>query len=325
MRRASFVFVFLLSSIAAAAEPNAADRESARAYMAEGRQKRDAGDFKAALRAFEAADAIMHVPTTAFEIAKTQSMMSLLVEARDEALRIARTPITPNEPAPFAEARTAAQKLADDLESRVPSIRVTLKAGPDSATVTIDDVALPAVAVGLPRKLDPGMHTVVAKSGALERRVSVQVLEREAKEIPIDLAEPQAPTTVTPITTTPTTPVAATRKGPWLTLGIISLGVGVAGLATGSVAGLMSISDTSTLKNQCPNNSCPPTLNGGVTASSALTEARNLATISDVGFIAGGVLAAVGLTFIVLAATKKSATTVTVGGGLGSLFVAGTF
>src|SRR5262249_27770672 len=64
----------LVTGAAWAAEPSAVDRESARAYMAEGRQKRDAGDLKAALRAFQAADAVMHVPTTGFEVAKTEAL-----------------------------------------------------------------------------------------------------------------------------------------------------------------------------------------------------------------------------------------------------------
>ncbi len=305
MRHAAAAIVLFFAVSASATEPSPADRESARAYMTEGRQKRDASDFKAALRAFQAADAIMHVPTTAFEVAKTESMMNMLVEARDEALRIARIPQAPGEPAPFAEARAAAQKLADDLESRVPSIRVTLKSGPESATVTIDDVVLPAIAVGLPRKLDPGTHVIVAKAGAIERRVSVQVLEREAKEVPIDLAEVAVkPAVVTPVITTTTTTSTTSsdarpsRSGPWMTVGIATLAAGVIGIGVGSVTGVMSLSETSTIKNQCNGNACPSS------QTNALSDARTLAMISDIGFIAGGVLAALGVTFIVIGATK---------------------
>ena len=47
------------------ADPSAADKETARALMNEGRTDRDKGDLKAAVKAFAAADALMHVPTTA--------------------------------------------------------------------------------------------------------------------------------------------------------------------------------------------------------------------------------------------------------------------
>lgn len=123
LRRIAFVLVLALPGLASAATPNAADRETARTYMTEGRKQRDENDLKAALRAFEAADAIMHVPTTGLEVAKTEAMLGQLVEGRDVALRVARSSPEPGEPAPFAEARAAARKLADELEGRIPSIR----------------------------------------------------------------------------------------------------------------------------------------------------------------------------------------------------------
>ncbi len=327
MRRAAIALVLLFfSSIALAAEPSAADRESARTYMSDGRQKRDANDLKGALRAFEAADAIMHVATTAFEVAKTQALMGLLVEARDTALHITRSPAIAGEPPPFAEARTAAQKLADDLELRIPSIRVTIKNGV-GASVSVDDAALPSIAIGLPRKLDPGTHVIVAKLGAIERRVNVQVLEREAKDVPIDLAEPAQPVVVTPVVPveTTTTAPASPSKVPWLTLGIVGIGAGVASVAIASITGIMSISQTNTIKSQCTGSSCPATLSDGKDTKSAIADAGTLATVSDVTFIIGGALAAAGATFVVIAASHKSSPHMSMGFGPASMFVSGAF
>jgi hypothetical protein len=302
--------LLLVSATALAGEPSAADRESARAYMAEGRSRRDAGDLKSALRAFEAADAVMHVPTTALEVARTQAMMGQLVEARDLALQIARSQPRPGEPAPFEEARAAAKQLADDLEARIPSIRLVLKDG-DGAQVHMDGVAIPAVAVGLGRKLDPGMHTIVVTRGSVERRMTVQVLEREAKEVPIDLSAtasaPPAALQPTPIT------ASAPSRGPWLALGIAGLGAGVAGIALGSITGLMSISETNDVKSQCSGNTCPATLKDGRDTNAALSDARTLAGVSTVAFIAGGVLAGAGAVFVVLGATHKARVEVSVG------------
>ncbi len=310
-------------------EPSAADRESARAYMTEGRQKRDSGDLKAALRAFEAADAVMHVPTTALEVARTQAMMGLLVEARDLALQIARAPAKPNEPPPFQEARAAAQKLADDLDPRVPSIRIVLKGAPDGVEVKIDDVVLPAVAVGLPRKLNPGSHAVIAKLGTVERKMVVQVLEREAKEVPIEWATPATaatapPNVVSPPAPTPT-PAApeSPSHGPWIGLGIGSLGLAVAGVAAGAITGLMSISETNTVKSQCAGTSCPAVLSDGRDTNSVLSDARTLGAIADVAFIAAGAFAVVGTIFVVVGATHKAK--VEIGLGPGSVFFGGKF
>src|SRR5579864_2462419 len=102
----------------AAAEPSAADKETARALMQGARDKRDAHDLKGALDAFQKADAIMHVPTTGYEVAATEAALGLIVEARDKALEILRIPKTTREPPPFLQARQKAQGLADSLAPR---------------------------------------------------------------------------------------------------------------------------------------------------------------------------------------------------------------
>jgi len=318
--RAAGCLVGLVLAIApcvALADPTAADKETARTLMSEARQKRDANDLKAALRAFQAADAIMHVPTTGYEVAKTQSMLGMLVEARDEALTIARSPVKPGEPPPFAEARAQSQKLADELESRIPSIRVVVK-NADNASVTIDGEALPSVAIGLPRRLDPGSHAVIAKAGGSERRINVQVLEREAKEVPIDFGEPAPPqntamssnTNASTSASTSTTAEGAKNRSPWLAVGITGIAVGGVGLAIGAVTGSLSLAQTNDIKAVCdPSGNCNPQLKDGSSTQSAINGARTLATVSDVALVAGGVIAAAGLVFIVVAATSKSSTT----------------
>src|SRR5262245_39056748 len=52
----------------ALAEPTAAEKETARALVKSGREKRASGDLKGALADFQAAHAVMHVPTTGIEV-----------------------------------------------------------------------------------------------------------------------------------------------------------------------------------------------------------------------------------------------------------------
>src|ERR1700679_951302 len=112
----------LTLSARASAEPSAAERDTARGLMAEGRSDRENGDLQDALRAFLGADAIMHVPTTGLEVARTQAALGLLVEAWNTALRVSRTSARPGEPAPFHVARQAAVVLKGEMEARVPSL-----------------------------------------------------------------------------------------------------------------------------------------------------------------------------------------------------------
>ena len=93
--------------------------------------------LQAALKAFRAADSIMHVPTTAIEVAKTEALAGLLLEARDHALTLARSKAQPGEPGPFADARTAAQQLANELDVRIPSVRFTLTGAKEDGCVLV--------------------------------------------------------------------------------------------------------------------------------------------------------------------------------------------
>src|SRR5262245_59359639 len=108
------------------AQPTAAERDSARNLMEQGDTKRDKGDLQGALKAFEAADAIMRVPTTGLEVARVQVELGKLVEARETLGRLLRIPIRPNEPAPFLGARRAAEQLANELSARIPTMTVAV-------------------------------------------------------------------------------------------------------------------------------------------------------------------------------------------------------
>jgi len=176
---------------------------------------------------------------------------------------------------------------------------------------------------------------VIAKAGSNERRINVQVLEREAKEVPIDFGEAAPPqnnannasnntsnNTSTSTSTSTSTTSDAPHKSPWLAVGITGLAVGGVGLAIGAVTGTMSLSQT----NDIIKNSCGGTSTCPASAQPAIADARTLATVSDVGFIAGGVIAAAGLVFIVVAATSKSPTTsAELRLGPGSLMLSGRF
>jgi hypothetical protein len=312
-KRALFVLALMLLPVLAEtlalAEPTAADRETARALMKQGTAARDAGDLKEALKNFEAADAIMRVPTTAYEVAKTRATLGMLIEARDVALSIARSQAQPGEPPPFADARVAAQKLSDDLEGRVPSIKIQVKGATDPQ-ISIDNVPLAKALVGLPRKLNPGKHTIAVKATEGSRSMIVEVFEREAKELTIDLGSTEKVDPVPLSVTVPEQPQS--KKSPLpLALMISGYGIGVAGVVISSVTGAMSISQTNTIKMECGGLTCPPGKKG------AVDSANSLATVSTVALVAAGVGAAIGIvgTILFFATPRKTALRGTIGVG----------
>jgi hypothetical protein len=75
----------------------------------------------------------------------------------------------------------------------------------------------------------------------------------------------------------------------------VSGGVGAAGLVVGAITGILSLSTTSKLKNECPGKVCPP---GGPTSD--YNSASTTGTISDIGFIVGVVGAGVAVATLLI-------------------------
>src|SRR4051794_16154924 len=80
------------SASPAFATPSASERETARSLMQDGDRLLSSGDPMNALKCYQAAHAIMHVPTTGVAVAKTQAEVGQLVEARSSALDVLSIP-----------------------------------------------------------------------------------------------------------------------------------------------------------------------------------------------------------------------------------------
>jgi hypothetical protein len=278
----------------AEADPTAADKETARRLMAEGRAHRDAKDFAAALQSFQAADALMHVPTTGLEVARTEIALGQLVEARDKLIAVTRIPQVPNEPKPFVDARTAAQALSTDVAARIPTLKVTLQGVPPGATakVLVDGAEIPPAALLARRTLDPGHHVISARVGDGDPKTAeVDLAEKASEEVALDLSvTPGTPSSEAPPSTEAATEAAPENPSRDHTLAFIGFGVGAAGLLTGSITGVLAISNFNSAKSEgCVGTRCPPA------SYSALNTANTMATVSTVGFIVAGVGAVVGV------------------------------
>jgi hypothetical protein len=297
----------LLFSTPSHADPTAADRETARSLMQEGRDLRDKGDLREALKRFKAADDIMHVPTTALEVARVQVSLGLLVEARDTVAAMRQTPSKRSDPAPFTEARAKAEELDASLNGRVPALKIAVKgvAAGEDATVAVDGVPVAPAALGLPRSVDPGHHVVTAKTSTGEGKAEVDVREGEQKPVEVTLASTAPPETAAPTPPAPTepeTPEPATRSHSPTALTWVGVGVAGAGVIAGSVTGFLSLSKTSSLNSACQAKICGPSNQSG------LDSANMLATVSDVAFAAAGVGAVVAIVSLVVGHGDAGAT-----------------
>jgi hypothetical protein len=329
-RRAAVVAAVLTLSTAALAEPTAADKETARGLMATGRKDRAKGDLQGALKAFGAADAIMHVPTTGLEVARSQAALGLLVEARDTALQVSRTPAPPGEPAPFKAARDAATTLSEELAGRIPSLTVSLKNAPEGTTLTVDGIRVPAEATSEPRKLNPGHHVVVAKAAAAEGKQEVDLAEQDAKTVTIELAAKESKAAANEPAPEPAAPTEEPSERSPVAKALVFGGFGMAGVGVvvGSITGVLSLTKTSSIKGSsaCEGSVCNPSEDGDISS------ARTTATISTVAFVAAGVGAAAGVVGLLMhdgsgAASEKEQPSAWIQPtvGLGTLGIRGRF
>jgi hypothetical protein len=187
-----------------------------------------------------------------------------------------------------------------DVEARVPSVILSAKDGDGAdlvdVAVTIDGKEGTRKLDGRALDIDPGEHTfafTLASGTKTEQHVLVHEREKGksvavvigARTVAANAGDPGGrPQGTSPL-----------RLGGW-----VMVGAGVAGLAVGTVFGLVASSKLSAPQCDESTKQCDP----GVVSS-----ANSAATVSTVGFVAGGALVAGGLALVLLAprSTRPSA------------------
>jgi hypothetical protein len=266
----------------AAAQPSESEKETARNLMAEARDLRDRRDLRGALARFEAADTIMGVPTTGFEIARTQADLGLLIEARATLRRVLGIPQRPDDPEPFAVARDKAKQLDAELAHRIGAVRVLVHGvARRDVSITVDQDQLPATALEGPFRVNPGRHRVVARSGNRELVREVEVPERDTVTVELELGEPKR-------SPPPPRPEAEPGHAKIPVLAYVGGGLAIGGALLGGASGVIALSKKRSAEEGCRNNHCPPA------TWDDLDAAHSFATASTIGFVLAGVGVGVG-------------------------------
>lgn len=297
----------LTATTAAHANPTSADRETARTLMQQGRELAAKGDLKEALKRFKGADDIMHVPTTALEVARTLVAIGQLVEARDFIAAIRQNAPRASEPQPFKDARAKADALDASLNGRIPSLVVTVKGAPEGeqAAVSVDGTPIPAGVVGLPRAVDPGHHVVTARvasktaQGEGTQEVDVREGQQKPVEVTLTVTATPEPTATPPVAPPPEAPAPGTSHSPTV-ITWVGVGLAGAGVIAGTVTGVLSMSKKSALQSECPNDVCAP-------GNSDYSAANTYALVSTIGFIAAGVGAGVAAVTLIVGHEEPAA------------------
>ena len=275
--RLSAIVVLAATFSAASAHaqsPSTSQRALTLGYEADGLFAR--GRWSEAYERFAEADQLAHSPVFVLYMARCRKNAGRLVEARSLYERAAHETLAPDAPKPFREATTDAAAERDEVARRIPTVRLVVTGAQGAVTVTIDGEVVSARTDVI--ELDPGTHEVKASSADLGVHKTVTVAEG-ARAVPVELVLSRAPGAKEP--------PPETQSGS-LAPALVALSLGVVGVGVGAVAGALAAGKTNDVKPSYIDGHCR------VQDGDELDAARTLATVSTIGFIAGGAALALG-------------------------------
>jgi hypothetical protein len=215
-----------------------------------------------------------------------------------------------------------------NIRSSDPNARITVSRQGSSAPSQLYDLDKDGHAT---LGLRSGTITVVARAGEkrLEWTSALSPGEQTTHEFDFEASKEQASAPSAATSSSSTDSGVKRRPSGLFIAGLATAGVGVLTVGGGAVLGVMSQNKESSARDSCIESTCPES------TEADFDSAASMATAANVMFIAGGVLAATGITLAVLGTRSKKtegavaarhlsvAPSVTPAGG--GLFAYGTF
>lgn len=227
---------------------------------------------------------------TLFTLAECERLGGRLLEAARIYERfLVEAPPGDDSSRELARQRVAREQL-DELSRRLPAVRVRVAGEvPASAEIWLDGQSVSLKQLDQAMLVEVGTHVVAFRSAGRPRReIIVDVSAGERRSIELRFRETESPAPPTP-------PSSGTAIVPWRVTAAVTGGAALAGIVVGSVSGAIALSEQSTADDLCDGPACRE--QRGVDAGRS---AKNAATISTAGFVAGGALAAVAVAAIVI-------------------------
>ncbi|RLB57976.1 MAG: hypothetical protein DRI90_17310 [Deltaproteobacteria bacterium] len=310
--------VLLATTGVAHAQPSDADRATARALYVEGQKALAAGDFQAAADKFLRGESLFHAPTMLVGLARAYVGLGKYVGAMESYNKVIREELPEKAPKAFVTAVEEAKNEVVGLDEKIGWVTISVD-GPSDPVVMLDDGEVSVASLGVKRAVNPGDHLVkVTAAGYLPAQQEFSIGAGATQEVALTLEAAPEGATESPGGGDGT---GSAADGSTLRLvGFIGLGLGGAGLVLGAITGGLAIGKHGDLSDSCIDGSCPPDQQDN------LDSYETMGTMSTIGFIAGGVLAATGLVLVLVApsgdgdgADQASSPVLTTTVGLGQL------
>jgi hypothetical protein len=274
---AGLVLLAALSSSAAARAQDIRDPAAAEELFRQGRAASEKQDFSTACAKFRESNRLDPAVGTVFNIADCEEKLGRLATSWTLFQEVVqRLP-------PADNRRAIAEQRASTLEARVPKLSIRL-AHSDRTDVTVrrDGVSLGTASLDTPLPVDPGDHVVIVEApGTRAAEFHARVAEGESAVLDVAIGDALPATGEVSPGVNSGVPVAT--PGPNHTAAYGVGGVGVAGLLTGAIAGVLTLNKKSTVNSDCVGKQCSQ---AGLDAANA---GKTLGVIATVGLITGAV------------------------------------
>ena len=175
------VVVTLCPWLSAAHAQSDADRAAAQSLFDEAQELKEAGDFEAACKKFEASRALDPAPGTQLNLADCYERIGRTASAWVNFIEVAQVKKGDKRRAAFA------QKRADELKPRLTKLRIDVAVPVDGMVVKRGDVVVAEATWGALVPVDPGVFEISATApGKLPWRRTVEV-EEEGEEAEVEV------------------------------------------------------------------------------------------------------------------------------------------
>jgi len=298
---------FVVLAFAAPAFAQGRDAATAEALFRQGRQAMEAKDYNEACPKFSesqkldpAAGTLMNLATCEEKLGKLASAWQHWKEALDAL-------------PPKDDRIGFARSRVEELEKKLPHLQVTLSSGRDKgAKVFRDEIEIGPAGEGVPLPVDPGPHTITVRMpGHFSKTMTVTVEVGQRSQVDMH------PGAVDPVAA-----AGAGAKSQPSALGWVLGGVGVAGVATAVVSGLLILNAKKTIDANCgADKLC------NQQGLDAVSSGKSLLVVNTAGWIVGGLGLGFGAYFILSTPTAQTTTALAprVGSDGASLSYVGTF
>jgi hypothetical protein len=212
-------------------------------------------------------------PTIAVLHARALVHLQRLALAESMYERAMLTSLPPDAPDAFRRAVEQARSESRELKARIPRLQVLVRgraALRPQLRVTLDGHPLATAEQGRWMWVDPGRRVIRAELDGASSEQLVRV--EEGQSVVVEVSEP-----------------VSQRPG-YKALTFGTLGLGVVGVATGIISGIVATSAHERAVDHCPNDRCPD----GQTGAHDLERFRTYRVVSTVGYAVGSAGLALG-------------------------------